>query len=206
MAQRSPAQQGPSYYGALRGHQYGGGGGGGGSSSSGAYGGGSQGTEDVFFGGVSSLAEHLDSTILLVLRDGRLLLGTLSSYDQYGSIVLEKARERLSAGGKYADIDMNCLYMIRGENIMLMGVHVSGLTGPPLPCSLPPPLHPLSRTPPLVLPASPLLRAHTQDEALDAANPHMVRSEREEVEELIAADLKRGAVKGGVAGLTWAFD
>jgi hypothetical protein len=34
----------------------------------------------------------------------------------------------------------------------------------------------------------------------------MVRSEREEVEELIAADLKRGAVKGGVAGLTWAFD
>lgn len=135
MAQRSPAQQGPPYsggssspssssYGALRGHHYGGG-----SSSSGASGGGSQGTEDVFFGGVSSLAEHLDSTILLVLRDGRLLLGTLSSYDQYGSIVLEKARERLSAGGKYADIDMNCLYMIRGENIMLMGVHVSGLAG-----------------------------------------------------------------------------
>ena len=135
MAQRSPAQQGPPYsggssspssssYGALRGHHYGGG-----SSSSGASGGGSLGTEDVFFGGVSSLAEHLDSTILLVLRDGRLLLGTLSSYDQYGSIVLEKARERLSAGGKYADIDMNCLYMIRGENIMLMGVHVSGLAG-----------------------------------------------------------------------------
>lgn len=134
MAQRSPAQQSPPYsggssspssssYGALRGHHYGG------SSSSGASGGGSQGTEDVFFGGVSSLAEHLDSTILLVLRDGRLLLGTLSSYDQYGSIVLEKARERLSAGGKYADIDMNCLYMIRGENIMLMGVHVSGLAG-----------------------------------------------------------------------------
>ena len=77
-------------------------------------------TDDVFFGGVSALAEHLDRTMLLVLRDGRLLFGTLSSYDQYGSIVLENARERLTAQGKYADIDMG-MYMIRGENIMLMG-------------------------------------------------------------------------------------
>ena len=83
-------------------------------------------TDDVFFGGVSALAEHLDRTMLLVLRDGRLLFGTLSSYDQYGSIVLENARERLTAQGKYADIDMG-MYMIRGENIMLMGELVRGV-------------------------------------------------------------------------------
>ena len=58
--------------------------------------------------------------MLLVLRDGRLLVGTLSSYDQYGSIVLEGAKERISCGGKYADNEMG-MYMIRGENIMLMG-------------------------------------------------------------------------------------
>lgn len=48
----------------------------------------------MFFGGVSTLAEHLDQTIMVVLRDGRHLLGALSSFDQYGSLVLESARER----------------------------------------------------------------------------------------------------------------
>jgi small nuclear ribonucleoprotein (snRNP)-like protein len=109
------------------------GGGGGGGSSAPSHGGGgfhhrpygssapaSDATADVFFGGVSSLAEHLDRTMMLVLRDGRMLHGTLSSYDQYGSIVLEHAKERLAAQGKFADIDMG-MYMIRGENIMLMG-------------------------------------------------------------------------------------
>ena len=46
------------------------------------------------------------------------------------------------------------------------------------------------------------LRARAQDEALDAANPHLTRADRAEVEDLIAADLKLGGVKGGVAGLT----
>ena len=81
--------------------------------------------DHVFFGGVSALAEPLDRTMLLVLRDGRLLFGALSSYDQYGSVVLENAKERLTAQGKYADIDMG-MYMIRGENIMLIGELVRG--------------------------------------------------------------------------------
>ena len=148
---------GGGHYG---GGHYGGGGGGG------QYGGGGYqdagSTDGVFFGGVSALAEHLDRALLLVLRDGRLLFGTLASYDQYGSIVVETAKERLTAQGKFADIDMG-MYMIRGENIMLMG---------------------------------------ELDAALDAANPHLVRAEREEVEELIAAEQRSGAVKGGVAGLT----
>jgi len=69
---------------------------------------------------VTSLAEHLDRNIMLVLRDGRVLIGTLSSYDQYGSIVLSNSKERLVAKNKFADVDMG-LYMIRGENIMLLG-------------------------------------------------------------------------------------
>ena len=101
--------------------------------------------DDVFFGGVSALAEHLDRIMLLVLRDGRLLFGALSSYDQYGSVVLEGAKERLTAQGKFADIDMG-LYMIRGENIMLMGELVrrraERVTCPPQPAlHFPPPSH-----------------------------------------------------------------
>lgn len=114
-------------------------------------------SSDPFFGGVTSLAEHLDSaylatpsgrlkkggggrgkggpavvaceplsfpasseTVLLVLRDGRVLLGTLASYDQYCSVVLEHARERHVAGGAFADVDMG-LYLVRGESIALLG-------------------------------------------------------------------------------------
>jgi U6 snRNA-associated Sm-like protein LSm1 len=175
-AASSAASSSPSTATALGRTPYSGGGGGGGShygghhggggGYSGGYGGGGYqdagSTDGVFFGGVSALAEHLDRALLLVLRDGRLLFGTLASYDQYGSIVVENAKERLTAQGKFADIDMG-MYMIRGENIMLMG---------------------------------------ELDAALDAANPHLVRAEREEVEELIAAEQRSGAVKGGVAGLT----
>ena len=149
--------------------------------------------DDVFFGGVSALAEHLDRTMLLVLRDGRLLFGALSSYDQYGSVVLEGAKERLSAQGKFADIDMG-LYMIRGENIMLMGELVRA-AGAPAAVRWPPVAS-------LYAPLTPLFAPLPQDEALDAANPLLTRADRAEVEDLIAADLKKGAVKGAVAGLT----
>ena len=72
------------------------------------------------------MAESLDTTILLVLRDGKLLLGTLSSYDQYGSLLLQGARERVCAGGLFADVPVGLL-LIRGENIALIGAVVSGL-------------------------------------------------------------------------------
>ena len=62
----------------------------------------------------------LDKSILAVLRDGRVLVGILSSYDHFGSLVLESTRERISAGGKFADVPMG-LYMIRGDNIVLLG-------------------------------------------------------------------------------------
>jgi U6 snRNA-associated Sm-like protein LSm1 len=79
---------------------------------------------DLFFGGVGSLADSLDKTILLVLRDGKLLLGTLSSYDQYGSLLLQDTRERVCAGGFFADAPVGLL-LIRGENIALIGSVVS---------------------------------------------------------------------------------
>ena len=79
---------------------------------------------DLFFGGASTMSESLDTTILLVLRDGKLLLGTLSSYDQYGSLLLQGARERVCAGGLFADVPVGLL-LIRGENIAIIGAVVS---------------------------------------------------------------------------------
>jgi len=75
---------------------------------------------DTFFGGVTSLSEQLDREVLVVLRDGNLIIGTLSSFDAYGSLVLERSRERHVAGGKFCDVDMG-VYLVRGENVAMVG-------------------------------------------------------------------------------------
>lgn len=60
-------------------------------------------------------------TVLAVLRDGRHIVGTLISYDHFGSIILQDARERHFASGSYCDIPMGGLYVVRGENVSLLG-------------------------------------------------------------------------------------
>ncbi len=42
-----------------------------------------------------------------------------------GSLVLMEARERHIAGGKYSDVPMDSLYIVRGENLTLLGELVS---------------------------------------------------------------------------------
>ncbi|CAN7079751.1 unnamed protein product, partial [Brassica oleracea var. botrytis] len=71
----------------------------------------------------TSLASYLDNNsvkILVLLRDGRKLMGTLRSFDQFASAVLEGACERVIVGEQYCDIPLG-LYVIRGENVVLIG-------------------------------------------------------------------------------------
>ncbi|KAL3323011.1 hypothetical protein AABB24_040219, partial [Solanum stoloniferum] len=68
----------------------------------------------------SSLAGYLDRKIIILLRDGRELLGTFRSFDQYANIVLEGTSERVIVGNLYCDISLG-LYIVRGENVMLIG-------------------------------------------------------------------------------------
>ncbi|KAF3534423.1 hypothetical protein DY000_02043143 [Brassica cretica] len=58
--------------------------------------------------------------ILVLLRDGRKLMGTLRSFDQFANAVLEGACERVIVGEQYCDIPLG-LYVIRGENVVLIG-------------------------------------------------------------------------------------
>ncbi|KAG8380183.1 hypothetical protein BUALT_Bualt07G0167000 [Buddleja alternifolia] len=87
------------------------------------------GPEDVYLS--TSLASYLDSKfflfdldfpekLLVLLRDGRKLLGTLRSFDQFANAVLEGACERVIVGELYCDIPLG-LYVIRGENVVLIG-------------------------------------------------------------------------------------
>ncbi|KAL2939437.1 Sm-like protein LSM1B, partial [Bienertia sinuspersici] len=52
--------------------------------------------------------------LLVLLRDGRKLLGTLRSFDQFG------ACDRVIVGDLYCDIPLG-LYTICGENVILIG-------------------------------------------------------------------------------------
>ncbi|URD94326.1 LSM domain containing protein [Musa troglodytarum] len=70
------------------------------------------GPEDVLLS--TSLASYLDKKLLVLLRDGRKLLGILRSFDQFG------ACDRVIVGDLYCDIPLG-LYVIRGENVVLIG-------------------------------------------------------------------------------------
>jgi U6 snRNA-associated Sm-like protein LSm1 len=103
--------------------------------------------DDIFFS--TSLAAYLDKKLLVLLRDGRKLMGLLRSFDQFGTClsllhrkskvfemvlrnvsfvfgfleanaVLEEAYERVIVGDLYCDIPLG-LYIIRGENVVLIG-------------------------------------------------------------------------------------
>ncbi|KAJ9559756.1 hypothetical protein OSB04_004916 [Centaurea solstitialis] len=76
------------------------------------------GPEDIHLS--TSLASYLDKKLLVLLRDGRKLLGILRSFDQFANAVLEGACERVIVGDLYCDISLG-LYVIRGENVVLIG-------------------------------------------------------------------------------------
>ncbi|KAK2449833.1 Small nuclear ribonucleoprotein family protein [Trifolium repens] len=73
----------------------------------------------------TSLATYLDKKLLVLLRDGRKLLGLLRSFDQFANVVLEGACERVIVGDLYCDVPLG-LYVIRGENVVLIGELDSG--------------------------------------------------------------------------------
>lgn len=73
---------------------------------------------DPFFG--TSLADNLDKKLLVILRDGRKLIGILRSFDQFANVVLEGAVERIIVGDFFCDLPVG-LYIIRGENVVLIG-------------------------------------------------------------------------------------
>ena len=61
---------------------------------------------------VASLVEELDKKLLVMLRDGSTILGTLRSFDQFANIVLQDAVERIIVGSSYSDIPLG-LYIVR---------------------------------------------------------------------------------------------
>ncbi|XP_064631295.1 U6 snRNA-associated Sm-like protein LSm1 [Lineus longissimus] len=70
--------------------------------------------------GTASLIEEIDKKLLIVLRDGRTLIGWLRSVDQFANLVLQGTIERIHVGKKYGDIPRG-IFVVRGENVVLLG-------------------------------------------------------------------------------------
>jgi len=82
-----------------------------------------------FLPGSSSLVEQLDRRVLIVLRDGRHLVGVLRSFDQFSNMVLEDTSERrihrpsnsnTNPVCYYTDVKLG-LYLVRGDSMVLLG-------------------------------------------------------------------------------------
>ena len=57
---------------------------------------------------------------MVVLRDGRTIIGYLRSIDQFANLVLQKTIERIHVGKEYGDIPRG-VFIVRGENVVLLG-------------------------------------------------------------------------------------
>lgn len=57
---------------------------------------------------------------MVLLRDGRTLIGYLRSVDQFANLVLHRTIERIHVGKEYGDIPRG-VFIVRGENVVLLG-------------------------------------------------------------------------------------
>eukprot|EP00584_Thalassiosira_punctigera_P015672 CAMPEP_0172552900 /NCGR_PEP_ID=MMETSP1067-20121228/47261_1 /TAXON_ID=265564 ORGANISM="Thalassiosira punctigera, Strain Tpunct2005C2" /NCGR_SAMPLE_ID=MMETSP1067 /ASSEMBLY_ACC=CAM_ASM_000444 /LENGTH=245 /DNA_ID=CAMNT_0013340973 /DNA_START=42 /DNA_END=779 /DNA_ORIENTATION=+ len=94
----------------------------------------------AFLPGASSMVEQLDRKLLVILRDGRHLVGILRTFDQFSNMVLQETSERRilvvpnEKNGSDAiednkspaticyqtDIELG-LFIVRGDNVVLLG-------------------------------------------------------------------------------------
>ena len=78
------------------------------------------GDSSAYLPGAASLIEEIDKRIMIILRDGRHLVGKLRSFDQFMNLILEDTCERVLLPGKFCDVPLG-LYIVRGDTIVLLG-------------------------------------------------------------------------------------
>ena len=65
--------------------------------------------------GTAGLIEEIDKKHLVVLRDGRTLIGVLRAIDQFANLVLHGTVERIHVDGYFGDIPRG-IFVVRGKN------------------------------------------------------------------------------------------
>ncbi|PAV15428.1 Sm-like ribonucleo [Pyrrhoderma noxium] len=70
---------------------------------------------------MSSLAGYVDRRVLLVLQDGRTIVGVLAGFDQRSDIVLSNSIERVYSMDEGVEEVPLGLYLVKGDQILLIG-------------------------------------------------------------------------------------
>ncbi|PVU94236.1 hypothetical protein BB561_002714 [Smittium simulii] len=73
-----------------------------------------------YFTTTSCLKDLIDKSVYVSLRDGKNILGILRTFDQYGTVVIQDAIERVYVKDAFGDIERG-IFLIRGENVIMLG-------------------------------------------------------------------------------------
>ncbi|KAF8843903.1 hypothetical protein PAXRUDRAFT_829054 [Paxillus rubicundulus Ve08.2h10] len=70
---------------------------------------------------MASLQGYVDRRVLLVLQDGRVIVGTLVGFDQKSNVVLSESKERVYSMEEGVEEIPLGLYLVKGDMIVLIG-------------------------------------------------------------------------------------
>lgn len=69
----------------------------------------------------SSLESYINRTVSVITADGRNIVGTLKGFDQTINVILDESHERVYSTTQGVEQVVLGLYIIRGDNIAVIG-------------------------------------------------------------------------------------
>ncbi|KAJ7185640.1 hypothetical protein C8R46DRAFT_383874 [Mycena filopes] len=70
---------------------------------------------------MSSLQGYVDRRVLLILQDGRVIVGVMVGFDQKSNVVLSDSKERVYSMDAGVEEMPLGLYLVKGDMIVLIG-------------------------------------------------------------------------------------
>ncbi|KAG7812477.1 hypothetical protein KL921_001709 [Ogataea angusta] len=70
----------------------------------------------------AAIIGSVDRKVFVLLRDGRSVIGVLRTFDQFANLVIHDGVERIYLdGSRYGESTEPQIFLIRGENVVMMG-------------------------------------------------------------------------------------
>ncbi|KAE9400518.1 Sm-like ribonucleo protein [Gymnopus androsaceus JB14] len=70
---------------------------------------------------MSSLQGYVDRRVLVILQDGRAIVGVMAGFDQKSNVVLSDSKERVYSMEEGVEEIPLGLYLVKGDMIILIG-------------------------------------------------------------------------------------
>ncbi|KZP18137.1 Sm-like ribonucleo protein [Athelia psychrophila] len=78
---------------------------------------------------MASLQGYVDRRVLLILQDGRAIVGIMAGFDQKSNVVLSDSKERVYSMEEGVEEVPLGLYLVKGDMIVLIGELDEALDG-----------------------------------------------------------------------------